>query len=153
MLRDVVLGLIKATVFGFIISLLVVTMVIIVGGARGVGIATTYVVVVSSMLIIFLNYYYCILFLVLIYVLYFSLSDVRIAFHGHEVLKGINLNIAYGESLVILGESGSGKSVLTKTILGLIIPISGKVIVDGVDVKHNKSLSKILSIISELCII
>ncbi|AHC38902.1 ATP-binding cassette domain-containing protein [Ehrlichia muris] len=82
---------------------------------------------------------------------YISLSDLHVDFHGHRVLKGINLDIAYGESLVIVGESGSGKSVLTKTILGLITPTSGKVIVSGVDIRHNKSLIKNFGVLFQNC--
>ncbi|KJV65736.1 MULTISPECIES: ATP-binding cassette domain-containing protein [Ehrlichia] len=82
---------------------------------------------------------------------YISLSDLCIDFHGHQVLKGISLDIAYGESLVIVGESGSGKSVLAKTILGLIAPTSGRVIVSGVDIRHNKSLIKNFGVLFQNC--
>ena len=82
---------------------------------------------------------------------YISLADLHIDFQGHQVLKGINLDIAYGESLVIVGESGSGKSVLTKTILGLISPTSGKVVVNGVDVSHDKSLMRNFGVLFQNC--
>ncbi|WDM85359.1 ATP-binding cassette domain-containing protein [Ehrlichia sp. JZT12] len=82
---------------------------------------------------------------------YISLADLHIAFHGHQVLKGINLDIACGESLVIVGESGSGKSVLTKTMLGLIAPTSGKVVVSGVDISHDKSLIKNFGVLFQNC--
>ena len=82
---------------------------------------------------------------------YISLSDLYIGFHGHQVLKGISLDIAYGESLVVVGESGSGKSVLAKTILGLITPTSGRVIVSGVDIRHNKSLVKNFGVLFQNC--
>jgi phospholipid/cholesterol/gamma-HCH transport system ATP-binding protein len=54
-------------------------------------------------------------------------------FGTQEVLKGINLTIKSGEVLVILGESGSGKSVLLQHLIGLIRPDRGKVEVDGQD--------------------
>jgi len=50
------------------------------------------------------------------------------------VLNGIDLDIAAGESLVIIGGSGTGKSVLIKSILGLITPDAGTVAIDGEDV-------------------
>jgi phospholipid/cholesterol/gamma-HCH transport system ATP-binding protein len=52
-------------------------------------------------------------------------------FGTKEVLRGINLTIESGESLVIIGKSGEGKSVLLKHILRLLIPDSGEVIVEG----------------------
>ena len=52
---------------------------------------------------------------------------------GTYILKGINLNIPSGESTCIIGQSGQGKSVLLKMIIGLIQPTHGNVIVDGID--------------------
>jgi phospholipid/cholesterol/gamma-HCH transport system ATP-binding protein len=49
------------------------------------------------------------------------------------VLRGIDLEIAAGESLVVIGGSGTGKSVLLKSILGLIRPDKGRILIDGVD--------------------
>ncbi len=54
-------------------------------------------------------------------------------FGGKEVLADINLEVMPGESLVIIGLSGSGKSVLMKCILGLLKPDCGQVLVDGED--------------------
>jgi len=56
------------------------------------------------------------------------------AFGANEVLRGVDLDIAEGESLVILGGSGSGKSVMLKCILGLVEPDEGRIEIDGVDV-------------------
>jgi len=55
------------------------------------------------------------------------------SFDTKEVLKGINLEIYNKESLVILGGSGSGKSVLIKSIMNLMTPDSGKIEIDGVE--------------------
>jgi phospholipid/cholesterol/gamma-HCH transport system ATP-binding protein len=55
------------------------------------------------------------------------------SFGGNHVLRGIDLNVAEGESLVVIGGSGSGKSVLLKCILGLIRPDAGTVRVAGRD--------------------
>ena len=53
------------------------------------------------------------------------------SFKSQEVLKGIDLSIADRELLAIIGESGGGKSVLLKHLIGLIKPDRGKILVDG----------------------
>ncbi|VAX22905.1 Phospholipid ABC transporter ATP-binding protein MlaF [hydrothermal vent metagenome] len=63
-----------------------------------------------------------------------EVHDLHKAFGTKVVLDGANLNIKRGESMVIIGGSGTGKSVLIKHIIGLLTPDSGKVLVDGVDV-------------------
>ncbi len=57
-------------------------------------------------------------------------------FGAQQVLDGVDLEIQDGESLVIIGQSGSGKSVLLKHIIGLMQPDAGKVLVDGVDLSQ-----------------
>ena len=61
------------------------------------------------------------------------LRDVHKAFGPKVVLDGLNLEIASGESMVLIGGSGTGKSVLLKHIIGLLHPDSGVVEIDGVD--------------------
>jgi phospholipid/cholesterol/gamma-HCH transport system ATP-binding protein len=56
------------------------------------------------------------------------------SFGNHKVLKNVNLKVKKGESLVILGSSGTGKSVLIKTIIGLMTQDSGIVRIKGEDV-------------------
>ncbi len=63
-----------------------------------------------------------------------TLTDVHKAFGSNKVLQGVNLTIPRGESMVVIGGSGTGKSVLLKCILGLIKPGSGVITVDGQDV-------------------
>ena len=63
-----------------------------------------------------------------------QLTDVHKAFGSNRVLQGVNLTIPTGESMVIIGGSGTGKSVLLKCILGLVSPDSGKIEIDGQDV-------------------
>jgi phospholipid/cholesterol/gamma-HCH transport system ATP-binding protein len=53
------------------------------------------------------------------------------SFGNHQVLKSIDLDLKKGGSLVILGGSGTGKSVMIKTIIGLIKPDSGSIMIDG----------------------
>ncbi|SEW17390.1 phospholipid/cholesterol/gamma-HCH transport system ATP-binding protein [Cognatiyoonia koreensis] len=59
------------------------------------------------------------------------LRDVHKSFGGHKVLDGVTLDVAKGESLVVIGGSGAGKSVLIKCILGLVAADSGTITVDG----------------------
>jgi phospholipid/cholesterol/gamma-HCH transport system ATP-binding protein len=57
--------------------------------------------------------------------------DLKKNFGPQRVLDGVNLRIAEGESVVIIGRSGGGKSILLKHLVGLIKPDSGEVIIDG----------------------
>lgn len=60
--------------------------------------------------------------------------DVFKAFEGKSVLNGLNLEINRGETLVILGRSGCGKSVTLKILLGLLYADAGQVFVDGTEI-------------------
>lgn len=60
-----------------------------------------------------------------------ALRDVRKSFGPKTVLNGVDLEVGRGESLVIIGGSGTGKSVMLKCILGLLQPDSGSITVDG----------------------
>ncbi len=62
-----------------------------------------------------------------------QLEAVYKAFGTQQVLNGVDLKIPQGKITVIIGRSGEGKSVLLKTILGLLKPDSGKVLIDGED--------------------
>lgn len=62
------------------------------------------------------------------------LEGLRKSFNGHLVLDGVDLAVEPGESLTIIGQSGSGKSVMLKCILGLVTPDAGRIYVDGEDV-------------------
>ncbi len=62
------------------------------------------------------------------------MRGVRKAFGPKRVLDGVDLDVAAGQGVVILGGSGSGKSVTIKCILGLITPDEGVIEIDGVDV-------------------
>lgn len=63
-------------------------------------------------------------------------KNLKKSFGDKEVLKGIDLAVEKGESLVILGGSGSGKSVLIKLISTLLNPTSGSIKIDGQDVSN-----------------
>ena len=59
---------------------------------------------------------------------------VRRSFAQQEVLRGLDLEIATGEILVVIGRSGGGKSVLLKHLIGLLRPDAGHIVVDDVDI-------------------
>ena len=63
------------------------------------------------------------------------LTDVHKAFGPNRVLRGVNLHVPRGTSMVIIGGSGTGKSIALKCILGLVNPDSGTIEVDGQDVR------------------
>ncbi len=63
-----------------------------------------------------------------------ELKDIHKAFGPKKILQGVDLTVPTGESMVIIGGSGTGKSVTIKCILGLIRPDSGQILLDGQDV-------------------
>jgi phospholipid/cholesterol/gamma-HCH transport system ATP-binding protein len=63
-----------------------------------------------------------------------TLSGVHKTFGTNAVLRGVDLSVAKGESMVVIGGSGTGKSVLIKSVLGLVKPDAGTITVDGKDV-------------------
>lgn len=62
--------------------------------------------------------------------------DICKAFNNHRVLNRLNLGIQKGETLVIIGRSGCGKSVFLKHLIGLMRPDSGRMMLDGTDVSR-----------------
>ena len=65
-----------------------------------------------------------------------QLENIHKSFENNTVLSGVNLIVERGNSMVIIGGSGTGKSVTLKCILGLISPDKGNIFVDGEDIKH-----------------
>ena len=63
-----------------------------------------------------------------------EIKDVHKDFGENQVLRGVDLTIQKGETMVIIGRSGCGKSVLLKHIIGLLKPDQGNVLVDGEDI-------------------
>ncbi|WP_042697071.1 ABC transporter ATP-binding protein [Azospirillum sp. B506] len=68
-----------------------------------------------------------------------ALKNVYKHFGPKKVLNGIDLEVAKGESLVVIGGSGTGKSVMLKSVLGLLTPDSGSIQVDGVETTRLRS--------------
>ncbi|MGH1422637.1 MAG: ABC transporter ATP-binding protein [Hyphomonas sp.] len=71
-----------------------------------------------------------------------KLEGVSKSFGSNHVLKSIDIDVAPGQSLVIIGGSGSGKSVMLKTALGLLTPNSGRIVFDGKDVTKSSGRAR-----------
>jgi phospholipid/cholesterol/gamma-HCH transport system ATP-binding protein len=63
-----------------------------------------------------------------------EVRDLHKSFGEHHVLQGIDIQVEHGTTFVVLGGSGSGKTVLMKHVIGLLKPDSGTVLVDGVEI-------------------
>jgi phospholipid/cholesterol/gamma-HCH transport system ATP-binding protein len=63
-----------------------------------------------------------------------EVRDLTKSFTGHDVLEGVSFRIEKGESVVIIGRSGGGKSVLLKHLIGLLQPDAGQVLIEGEDI-------------------
>lgn len=63
-----------------------------------------------------------------------TLSGIHKSFGAKQVLRGLDLEVGRGESCVIIGGSGTGKSVCLKCVLGLVRPDAGQITVDGKDI-------------------
>ncbi len=71
-----------------------------------------------------------------------QLKNVHKSFGPKKVLQGINLDVPKGQSVVIIGGSGTGKSVMLKCILGILNPDQGEIYVDGEDVTKFSSRAR-----------
>ncbi len=74
-----------------------------------------------------------------------EIKNLSKSFHDHKVLDQLNLTIQKGETMVVIGRSGAGKTVLLKNIIGLLKPDSGQVLIDGQDITklEDKELDKV----------
>ena len=68
-----------------------------------------------------------------------EIRNVMTSFDGVSVLRGVNLTVEKGMTAAILGTSGAGKSVLLKSIIGLLTPDSGSIRIDGKEIVGMKS--------------
>ena len=67
-----------------------------------------------------------------------EIKNIKKSFGDNKVLQGVNLTINKGETLVIIGQSGCGKSVLLKHIIGLMTPDEGEVLIEGANLAKMK---------------
>jgi len=65
-----------------------------------------------------------------------EVRELKKSFGSQPILDGVSFSIEQGESLVIVGRSGGGKSVLLKHIIGLLQPDAGAVVINGEDITH-----------------
>lgn len=74
-----------------------------------------------------------------------EVKNISVSLSGKKIIKDLSFTIQKGDKLAILGPSGEGKSVLIRTLLGLIRPDKGRVIIDGIDV-HNSSGTALMNL-------
>ena len=63
-----------------------------------------------------------------------KVENIHKSFGEKTILCGVNLEVCSGQTLAIVGSSGVGKSILLKTIVGLIKPDSGAIAIDGINI-------------------
>jgi len=71
-----------------------------------------------------------------------QVRGLRKSFNGQEVLKGLDFEVKSGEVFVIMGPSGSGKSVLLKHIIGLEMPDAGDILIEGEPIQGAEVMNK-----------
>ena len=71
-----------------------------------------------------------------------DVKNLSVSFGNSIILNKINLHLSKKESLVIIGKSGSGKSVLLKCLMGLLKPNLGSIKIDGVDIVNTNRMDK-----------
>ena len=65
-----------------------------------------------------------------------EVRNLRQTISGQEILRGVDLDVLRGETLVLIGQSGGGKSVFLRHLIGLIRPLSGSIKIDGEEISH-----------------
>ncbi|MCP2520387.1 ABC transporter ATP-binding protein [Candidatus Aminicenantes bacterium AC-335-B20] len=68
-----------------------------------------------------------------------EIIDLHKSINSKKVLKGVNLKVEEGETMVVIGPSGVGKTVLLKHLLGLMKPDKGEIYIKGVEITHLKN--------------
>lgn len=71
-----------------------------------------------------------------------SVHDVHVRYGDAEVLRGVNVEVNFGETITVIGANGAGKTTLLKTISGLLKPVHGTVMLGG-ELIHGKPAYKI----------
>ena len=71
-----------------------------------------------------------------------NVKNLSVSFGYNNILNNINLHLSKKESLVIIGKSGSGKSVLLKCLIGLLKPNHGSIEINGVDIVNTNRIEK-----------
>jgi phospholipid/cholesterol/gamma-HCH transport system ATP-binding protein len=71
-----------------------------------------------------------------------EVRDLRKSFNGHPVLKGVSFDVKPGEIFVLMGPSGSGKSVLLKHVIGLEQPDEGEILLEGKPIQTSNVLDE-----------
>ena len=71
-----------------------------------------------------------------------NVKNLSVSFGNNLILNNINLHLSKKESLVIIGKSGSGKSVLLKCLMGLLKPNLGSIEINGIDIVKTKRINK-----------
>ncbi len=71
-----------------------------------------------------------------------KVKNLSVSFGNNIILNNINLHLSMKESLVIIGKSGSGKSVLLKCLMGLLKPNSGSIEINGVNIVNTNRINK-----------
>ena len=82
-----------------------------------------------------------------------EVRDLRKNFGAQKILDGVSFRIEKGESVVIIGRSGGGKSVLLKHLIGLLQPDSGEVLIDGENIvpMNERELLRVRAASSACC--
>jgi phospholipid/cholesterol/gamma-HCH transport system ATP-binding protein len=65
-----------------------------------------------------------------------QVRNLKQTISGQEILRGVNLDVQRGETLVLLGQSGGGKSVFLRHLIGLMRPLSGSIKIDGEEISR-----------------
>src|SRR5882724_7586447 len=71
-----------------------------------------------------------------------QVRGLRKSFNNHEVLQGLDFEVKPGEIFVLMGPSGSGKSVLLKHVIGLEEPDAGEILIDGQSIQSSDVMEK-----------
>jgi len=65
-----------------------------------------------------------------------ELDDVACGHDGHPVVSGVSLDVGRSEVVAVLGPNGAGKTTLVETIMGLLAPLGGRLLLDGADISR-----------------